>query len=167
MTQLTSHVAPPSGENDCSQRHVVGDVRPDEADEDRPAVERVLGDERPDAVLEAADDGRIEAARVAAVEPPDRPLVRVGVERAERDRPVRAGGQLEDVVVDVAGPTEERPGDRGALELFPLVVVGEALLEAAVMDPPRAHVEVEVVDRGARFGAGRHGEPSVQVSRPL
>ena len=34
----------------------------------------------------------------------------------------------------------------------PLVAAGEALLQSAVMDAPGAHVEVEVVDRGAGFG---------------
>src|SRR6188768_1658856 len=65
----------------------LGDVGPQEADEDRPTFERVGADEGADAVLEPADDGRIEAARSATVEPPDRPTLRPGFEGPERDRP--------------------------------------------------------------------------------
>ena len=65
----------------------VGDVRPGEPDEDRLAVEDVVAEERADAVDEPADDGRIELAGVAAVEPPDRPGLRPGSnERIETAR---------------------------------------------------------------------------------
>ena len=104
----------------------------------RPAVEGVGGEERPDPVLESADDRRIETAGVAAVEPPDRPLVGGRVERAQRDRPVGAGRQLEDVVVDVAGAVEERPRAGRALEFVPLVAAREALAAAGGGGPARS-----------------------------
>src|SRR4029077_3142874 len=109
-------------------------------------------------------DGRVETARVATVEPPDRPAVGPGFVGPQRDRTVRAVRHLEDVVVDVAGAVEEGPGARGALERFPVIAAREALLEAAVAHPPGPHVEVEVVDRGARFDRPR-GDPGSRAGR--
>src|SRR5205823_11790979 len=65
---------------------------------------------------------------------------------SDRDRAVGAVGQLEDVVVDVAGAAEDRPGGRHAVELLPLIAAGEAGDEASVMDAIGPGQEVEVVD---------------------
>ena len=168
ITQLTSHVSPPSGENACSQRQVVA-VMSDQRKRTR--IGRPLNVSSamnvPMPFSKPPTTGGSSRPGVAPVEPPDRPPVGRRVERPQRDRPVGAGRQLEDVVVDVAGAVEDRPGRRRALELLPLVVAGEALLQAAVVDPPRAHVEVEVVDGRARLdrlrgdagrGAGCHAD---------
>src|SRR5262249_45476032 len=97
-----------------------------------------------DAVLERADDRRLERPAGPAIGPVDRPGLRLGMEEADR----RAGEPAAEVGlegVDVAETAEERPrfGDRRDVE--PLVAAGETLAEPPSLHVPAAHEEVEIV----------------------
>ncbi len=156
ITQLTSQVSPPSVEKACSQRQVVA-VMSDQRKRTRigrplnvsSATNVPMPSEKPPTTGGSRRLGSRPSSHQIDQRSDDR------VERPQRNRPIGAGRQLEDVVVDVAGAAEDRPGLRRALELLPLVASREPLLQPAVMDPPFAHVKVEVVDGRAGFGRPR------------
>src|SRR5688572_17275359 len=120
------------------------DLRPEEAYLDRPAVEGFIRQEGADAVLEAAPHRLIDRG-IALIEPPDQPLSRLGVERADGDGAIGSGGQLNDIVVDVALAAERRPVDAGAGEFLPLGAAGKARFQPAMPDVPASDQEVPVM----------------------
>src|SRR6185503_15979181 len=136
------------------------DLRPDVADADRTSVEGVVGVERAGA-LEAAFERRIETAdRIAAVEPPDRPLPRLRVERAHADAAVCAIWNAEPVLAHVACSAERRACALPAVELDPLGASGEPRLQATVMHLPVAEQEIEIVHAAQTFGDSRARDES-------
>src|SRR4051812_18412664 len=108
ITQLHFQLAPPSNENDCSQR-AESRVISDQSKRTRSGIplQHVLALEAGAAGRgEAALDGRVQAAGTAGGRPPDAPEVVLGVVEAQRE-PLVAGGAE---VVDVARAAEHRPG---------------------------------------------------------
>jgi len=81
-----------------------------EADADGSAIERIVGEERAEAIHEAANNGHVEAVGAAAVEPPDRPCARRLIEGAQRDCAVGAAGQVDEIVLDITMPSEDEAG---------------------------------------------------------
>src|SRR6185312_7377358 len=85
------------------------DARPGEAHPDGLVVEGVVALEGADAVLEIADHRRLDLVRVAAVEPEDRPGLRLGIVAADSDRAVRTAWQADIVVVHGAVTVHRHP----------------------------------------------------------
>src|SRR5919201_2020611 len=54
-------------------RGIRSDIRPNESDDNGPAIESVFREECAGFVLKCADDGWVECVRMAAVEPPNGP----------------------------------------------------------------------------------------------
>jgi hypothetical protein len=106
--------------------------------ENRPSVEGVFAHERTDAIGEPANHRGFDPSWIAAIESPYRPSPSVKVERPQRYRPTCVVGQLKNVVIDVASPVEDLPGDARTLEFLPLVVSRQSSLETPVVDVPRS-----------------------------
>ena len=165
MIQLTSQVSPPSAENACSQRVEVS-VMFDQMNRTMIGCPLKVSSARnvPMPSRELPTTGGSSGPRgLRASSHQIDHLLGVGVEAAKRDRPIGPGGELEDVVVDVAGAPKQWPGLGGAFEFLPFGVACEAFLQPTVVDVPLAHVEVEVAHArliGAwhgNGGAGSHG----------
>src|SRR5437868_14555463 len=103
------------------------DARPGEAHDDRLSIEHIRAFERADAVLEIADHWRLNLVRIAAIEPEDRPGLRLGIVAADTDRAVRPARQADIVVVHRAVAVHRHPELRRAFELDPVVTAGEAV----------------------------------------
>ena len=156
------------GERLLPARRLRPHARPDEADEDRAAVEGVRALEDAGVAFEPTEDRRVEHARAAAVGPVDRPQPRLRVEEAER-HPDGAAVVARAELVLVAEAVEQRPRDDRRPELVPLVRAREPLAQPAVADVPAAEPEVEVPRRRlglqrvahlAPFVARRHADAS-------
>src|SRR3982751_4127181 len=92
---------------------------PDEADSDRAAVDRVVGEEGTDPVDEAPDHRSIDQMRRAPVEPPDGPRSLLRIERPHGDGAVLAARFAQQVVFDVAQAAEDRSRRHRAVALAP------------------------------------------------
>ncbi len=80
-----------------------GDVGPDEARPNLLSVERIIAIESAHTVLEAPSHRWIQRAqRRAAIQPPDRPLLGLRVERAQRYTPIRIPRHVKDEVIHIA-----------------------------------------------------------------
>ncbi|HEY1139002.1 MAG TPA: hypothetical protein VGE88_02195 [Lysobacter sp.] len=126
-------------------------VVPAKAHDDRSALVRIATGEGAAIALECTAHGRIDARRRAAVEPPDRPRPRGRVERAHAQAAIRSRWNIDNVVVDVAKPAQRLPEGALSGELLPLVVAGQAILQAPVPHVPAAHQPLPVLRvRGGR-----------------
>ena len=168
MNQFGSKVAPPSNENDCSQRADDGVMSVQSKRTLTVAsAERVVALEAALAVAEAADDRRVELPRpvVDAHQIRQRPDLGIEEPQAETRRsPGRSGKVGRRVEVVVPEPAEDRaPLDR-RLELQPLggsSASGSPSLRLA--RSPLAEEEVEVVP-AVGLGLGGSVASSVMVS---
>src|SRR5262249_11690883 len=88
------------------------------------------------------------AERIALVEPPDRPLAGLRIERAKRHPAPRARRGVEDVVLDVREAAPDLVVGAGALELDPLLLSVGQLLQGPGVDLPGPDLEVEAVSAG-------------------
>src|ERR1700761_5051071 len=97
--------------------------RPGKACPDRFAVHRALRKKRAHAILESPLDRWVERKmRKAAVDPPDRPFLRLRIERSNRGAVSGAGRPRKDMLFDVALPCHERPGCARSIEFLPCAV---------------------------------------------
>src|SRR6266516_5749300 len=102
----------------CVRHH----LRPEEADANWLPLECIVGIERPNAVFEATDDWRIEMARIAAIQPPDRPLFLLWIVGPQRYCAIGSPWQVEHIVVDIAETAENLLRGAGALKLDPFMI---------------------------------------------
>jgi len=66
--------------------------------------------------------------------PPDRPLLRFGIEGTRSHAATSAPRNLEDVVVDISVATHQWLAEQCPFEFDPLVTVGKALLQLSMMN---------------------------------
>src|SRR5262245_40725173 len=125
-------------------RRILGDARPEITHADRPALERVVAVERPDTLVEAAMHRREQMARPAAVEPVDRPPLRVRIPGAQAHAAIGIARKMDVVLVHVAEAVEDLAHGAGSVELDPGMAIVEPLHEIAMAAFPDAHEEVEV-----------------------
>src|SRR2546430_12124424 len=125
----------------CVRRHPCPEV----ADANWLPLQCVVGIERPNAVFEAADGWHIDLARTAAIQPPYRPLFLFWIIGAQRHSAISSPRQIEHTVPNVAQTAEDLLPGAGPLELDPFMIISEPLLQPAVMHPPVAHEEIEIV----------------------
>jgi hypothetical protein len=83
--------------------------------------------------------------RVPPIDPPDRPLPRVGVETAYRCSPIPAGRQVEDVVIDIDLPIKQGPHPARPIKDLPVGTSKKSLLQSPMADFPPADQKVEIV----------------------
>jgi hypothetical protein len=82
---------------------------------------------------------------MAAVEPPDGPLSRDRIVRANRDRAIGARRQFQQVVIDVRLPVQQRSHVTCPRKLFPFCASAKAFLETPMADCPVTDEEIEAV----------------------
>ena len=99
------------------------DVRPSEPDDDFLPFKHIVCVERPHAVAELPHHSRLDIVWRSAVEPPDRPFVRLWVERPQACRAVGARRHMQHVVVDIRLSIEERLHNTCATERLPVHAV--------------------------------------------
>ena len=87
----------------------------------------------------------------AAIHPPDGPGRGRRIVGAQRRASRVARGAVEQAILDIAEPAQDRPRIRSALELVPLA----ARTLDAVMHVPVAELEVEIVGAGEVVGGER------------
>src|SRR3546814_19792398 len=112
------------------------DIAPAKADIDVAALEPVAAVKNALIAVESSDDRRIDARRVAPVDPPYRPCSRRGIESANAETAIFAVRKVEDIVVDRAEPAEGRPARALAAEFGPIVAPPQPLLHPPVPDIP-------------------------------
>src|SRR6185436_19192089 len=122
---------------------------PQEADLDGPPAVLVLAEELAAIALEAADHRREHLAGLA-VDPVDRPLALLDIERAKRDPAPALGREVELVDIDHTAEVDRAAIDRR--KLLPVVAADPAGLEAAVVQGPGARDEVEVMQAAGPRG---------------
>jgi hypothetical protein len=111
------------------------DVGPNEPSADRLPVERPVGIERTDSIVETAFHRRIESAeRIATVDPPNCPLRRFRIVCAQSDTVSDATWPVERVAFDVRRAVHERAIATLPIEFQPFMTVDWALY--AMMDTP-------------------------------
>src|SRR5215831_1921344 len=132
------------GEGLLPARRLRRDAPPDEAHTDGVAIAFVVAVERADAIAEAADDRRPEAAGRAAVEPVDRPQIRRRVVGAQAHALVRAARYLDVVFVGVAVAVEDLARHARSVEFEPVVAVGQSPRQVTMTACPDSHEEVEI-----------------------
>src|SRR5262249_22858122 len=121
------------------------DPAPDVPGPDLLPVDDIVRVERSGAVLEPADDRRLQRTqRVARVEPPDGPLLGLRIEGADGDTAPHAAVDEELVVFNIRQPTHDLVVAALALGLDPLLSAVRLLLQGPVVHPPGADLEVEV-----------------------
>ena len=132
-----------------------GDVRPNVSRPHGFSVDDAFRIECSDTLLEVPFDGRVHRqVRRAAVEPPDRPFLRLSVECTERDAVGISLRPEEDLFLDVRRSVHQRTVGRGAIEFLPRSV---GALDA-VMDAPLAELEIKIV-HAWRIALGRPRRP--------
>src|ERR1035438_8112562 len=82
------------------------DVGPHESYLDRFSVPGVVAEKESQPVAEFADDRRIELAWMTTVKPPDRPLFRDRIERAQRGRSVHSLRSVQNVIIHICRATQ-------------------------------------------------------------
>src|SRR3546814_21199929 len=97
------------------------DIVPAKADIDVAALEPVTAVKNALISVESSADRRIDARRVAPVDPPYRPCSRRGIESANAATAIFAVRKVEDIVVHRAEPAEGRPARALAAALGPIV----------------------------------------------
>src|SRR5262249_14545528 len=125
-------------------------------------------EEGADAVLERPDHRYVDLAEVARIEPPDGPRLRRRIERADAHATKRSRRKIEDVVVHVTEPAEDRLHHARPVELDPLVRAREALFDTTMLHVPGTKEEIEVMrGRIAARGGGRRrgGKPARNQTR--
>src|SRR5262249_33052478 len=131
------------------------DSTPDVPGPDLDSVDHAVRVEGPGPVLEAADDRWADRPeRIPLVEPPDRPLARLRIERAKRHPAPRARRRVEDVVLDVREASPDLVVIARSLELDPFLLAVRDLLQRPVVHLPGANLEVEAVDTVQLRGLG-------------
>src|ERR1035438_3236453 len=107
---------------------ILGDLRPDVPSLDGFPIERVVTLERADTVLKVPNYRRTDLERIALVQPPDRPGLRLWIVSAYA-HPVIGVDRLADVVVvHIAVSIQRRPIPACAVKFHPFVIVGKTLL---------------------------------------
>ena len=145
MIQLVSHVLPPSGEKACSQRadfSVIRDQmkrtwigRPSKTSSHRNV---------PTPALEGAAHRNIDGRRVAAVDPPDRPLSRRRIEGSQRGGTISAVRQFNQIVVHIAEAAKDRAHFACPAKRVPVRVAREPLAQPSMADIPAPEEEIEI-----------------------
>src|SRR5262249_40196111 len=120
------------------------DVRDHEADEDRAAVERLLGEELAAAVLELADRGRAQGA-ARAVREVEAPLARLRVVEAQAQALDVALRAFDLELHEVRAAVPHRTDHRGARVLDPGRRARERMHPPSEVRLPGTDLEVEVV----------------------
>lgn len=128
---------------------------PGEANPDGQPLQRVVGIEHTDVIGESPHHRNVEAVRRTPVDPPDGPRLRCRVKGTKGRRTHLLLRKAEQVVFDIAEPTEDFPRGRYALELSPLGAPCEARVQPTVMHPPVADDEIEVRG-GYHWIGGQH-----------
>lgn len=135
-----------------------GDAVPAEPDQDGPTIESLTASELPSPIDEAADDRWQQSAR-DVVGPVDRPLIPIRVVDPDcRTRIARPFPRLWPELPDVADSAKDGTVGLEGDELLPLTATCQPRDEPAVVDPPRAEEEIEVVpavEVGSSRGPGR------------
>src|SRR5476651_1160483 len=131
-------------------RRVARDARPHEAHADCPALVLVLAEERADALGETALHRRRHPARPPRVEPVDRPPGHLGIPGAQSHAAIGSARQVDLAFIGVAEAVQDLARGTAAVELDPVVAVGQPLQQIAMVDAPDPHQEVEIGIRGQR-----------------